>query len=446
MTKPLVAIVGRPNVGKSTFFNRMGGAPMAIVEDLPGTTRDRLYTDANWNGRDFTLVDTGGLVLEHDTGVESRAEIAERVREQISIALQEASVIVFMVDATTGITPTDLEVADMLRRAKKPVVVAANKADNEKRRLDAVEFYQLGLGDPIPISSLHGTNTGDLLDEIVKQLPPAEVAEEEEAAVKAAIVGRPNVGKSSLLNSLLGEERAIVSDIPGTTRDAIDTVVEWSGQRVVLIDTGGIRRRGKIERGIEKYSALRAERAIGRSDVALLLVDAVEGVTAQDTHIAGYVLEESKGLIILGNKWDLIEHNKEMVDEFHKHVRQELNFVPWAPLHLISAKCQEGLKQIPSLVLRVAEERRKRISTGLLNRLVQEALENHNPPTKPGKYLKFYYATQAGVAPPTFVFFVNDATLIHFSYERYMENRIRHVFGFEGTPIKMIFRSREEEK
>jgi GTPase len=467
MAKPIVAIVGRPNVGKSTFFNRIVGQPIAIVEDLPGTTRDRLYADGEWGGRPFTLVDTGGL------DPTSTEDYAARVRAQAELAIAEADVIIFLVDAREGITATDQEIAEILRRTAKPVILAANKADNTRRRLDSVEFYTLGLDEPLAISSVHGTGTGDVLDKIVASFPLSE-EEEPEATAKIAIVGRPNVGKSSLLNALLGKERAIVSERPGTTRDAIDTVLERDGERIVLIDTAGIRKRGKVERGIEKYSVLRALRAIDRADVVALLIDAVDGVTAQDTHIAGYVAEAFKGLVIAVNKWDLVRAEAaawqppasdvplarrrprgqaaaapapraDYRQEYERLVREQFNFVAYAPILFISAKTGQRLSQVLDVALEVRTRRRQRVGTSPLNVMVQEAIHGHNPPTDHGRQLKVLYATQAAIEPPTFVFFVNDPHLLHFSYQRYLENELRQRFDLVGVPIKLVFKKRGEE-
>jgi len=439
MSKPIVAIVGRPNVGKSTLFNRLVGRRLAIVDEVPGTTRDRLYADAVWGGKRFTLVDTGGLELAtHD-------ELIARVRAQAQLAIAEADVIIFMTDVMTGPTAGDEEVAEVLRRSAKPVLLAANKADNAALRQAAVEFYRLGLGDPYPISALHGTGVGDLLDRVVASLP-AEVEEEEIEAVRIAIVGRPNVGKSSLLNRILGYERAIVHEAPGTTRDAIDTFLEWEGRPVVLIDTAGIRRRGRIEPGVEKYSVLRALRAIDRADVVLLLIDATEGVTAQDAHIAGYVLEEAKGIVVVVNKWDLIRKDAHTKETYTQHVRASLRFLDYVPILFISALTGQGVGQVLPTALRVREERLVRIPTAELNRIIQDAVARHAPPSKAGKRLKIYYATQASVDPPTFVFFVNDPKLVHFSYERYLENQIREHYGFLGTPLKLSFRKRGRKR
>ncbi len=459
MTKPIVALVGRPNVGKSTLFNRVVGRRVAIVEDLPGTTRDRIYADAEWAGVEFVVVDTGGLVhvaskpeaeerrpappTGQTAGVESGLFL-EQMQEQAYLAMAEAEVIVLLVDAQAGLTVDDEEAADILRRTDKPVIVAANKADNPRRQADAVEFYALGLGDPIPISALHGLGTGDLLDAVIEGLPPTTVIEEEEEdqRAKIAIVGRPNVGKSSLLNRLLGQERVIVSEVPGTTRDAIDMEIQFGGESVVLIDTAGIRRRGKIVPGVEKYSTLRSLKAINRADVCLLLIDAQDKVTAQDQHIAGYILDEAKSVVVVVNKWDAIQKDTHTMAEYTQEVRAALRFLDYVPVLFISAKTGQRVQQTLEVALQVRAERTRRISTGDLNRLLQEALARHPPPTKGGQTPRFYYATQAEVDPPTFIFFVNDHKLIHFSYERYLENSIREAFSFLGTPLRLIFRSR----
>lgn len=451
MSQPIVALVGRPNVGKSTLFNRIAGRRLAIVEDTPGTTRDRLYADAEWTAAPFTLVDTGGIeaLAGEDRGAQRSAvplsvasvNYRQEIRQQAEIAIDQADVVIFMVDAKEGVTAGDQDVAAVLRRTTKPVIMAANKADNPERRLAAVEFYELGLGEPFPISALHGTGVGDLLDAVVQSLPVGE-EEPEEDALKVAIVGRPNVGKSSLLNSLLGQERAIVSEIPGTTRDAIDMRLMWEGEPVVLIDTAGMRRRGRIEQGIEKYSVLRALRAVQRADVVALLIDATQGVTAQDTHIAGYILEEWKSIIVLVNKWDLVEKDTYTMDEFTKRVRSELHFLDYVPVLFISALTRQRVHKVIPLARHIYGQRLLRVPTGELNRLIQEAVTRHQLPSSRGKKLKFFYATQAEVAPPTFVLFVNDSELVHFSYQRYLENRIRERYPFEGTPIKLVFRNR----
>ena len=469
--KPLVAIVGRPNVGKSTFFNRMIGERVAIVEDRPGTTRDRIYGDTDWNGRDFTLIDTGGLELGTDipvgqVGLDGQpGDIMKRVQAQAQLAIEEADVIVFIVDARTGITAADEEVAEMLRRTNKPVILAANKADNAARRLDAIEFYTLGLGEPITISSIQGTGTGDLLDVIVDALPPEEERpeeeEEDEDVVRVAILGRPNVGKSSLLNAILGFQRSIVSDVPGTTRDAIDTEMEFEGKKVILVDTAGIRRRGRVGPGVEKYSVLRASRAIDRCDVALLLVDASEGLAAQDTHIAGEIQDKSKGVVVVVNKWDLAQAQRraaregdipkpneeiESAERYRKIIAEGLKFIPYAPIVFASAKTGYHVQSLLETVLGIADMRFLRISTSRLNEAVQDAVRRHNPTVNRGKVLKIYYATQARVNPPTFVFFVNDPQALHFSYERYLENQLRAAFGFKGTGIRMYFRARPKSE
>jgi GTP-binding protein len=464
--KPLVAIVGRPNVGKSTFFNRMLGERVAIVEDIPGTTRDRIYGDTDWNGREFTLIDTGGLEFGSghpvgQVGLDGQpGDSMKNVRSQAELAIDEADEIVFMVDARSGITAADEEVADLLRRTEKPVILAANKADNEARRQDAVEFYSLGLGEPIVISSIQGIGTGDLLDEIVDALPPRhedDEDEEDEDMTRVAIVGRPNVGKSSLLNAILGFERSIVSDVPGTTRDAIDTEIEFKGRRLVLVDTAGIRRRGKVGPGIEKFSVLRSTRAIERSDVALLLVDAGEGLAAQDTHIAGEIQEHAKGVVVVVNKWDLAQAQRraeregnfarpeeeiESAEAYHRIIAEGLKFIPYAPIIFTSAKTGYHVQALLEAVLNISDMRYLRIATSRLNEVVQEAVRRHSPTPVKNKTLKIYYATQTGVNPPTFNFFVNDTQAVHFSYERYLENRLRDAFGWKGTGIRMFFKPR----
>jgi len=449
----------------------MIGERVAIVEDRPGTTRDRIYGDTDWNGRDFTLIDTGGLELGTDipvgqVGLNGQpGDIMKRVQAQAQLAIEEADVIVFMVDARTGITAADEEVAEMLRRTNKPVILAANKADNAARRLDAVEFYTLGLGEPITISSIQGTGTGDLLDVIVDALPPEEERpeeeEEDEDVVRVAILGRPNVGKSSLLNAILGFQRSIVSDVPGTTRDAIDTEMEFEGKKVILVDTAGIRRRGRVGPGVEKYSVLRASRAIDRCDVALLLVDASEGLAAQDTHIAGEIQDKSKGVVVVVNKWDLAQAQRraaregdipkpneeiESAERYRKIIAEGLKFIPYVLIVFASAKTGYHVQSLLETVLGIADMRFLRISTSRLNEAVQDAVRRHNPTVNRGKVLKIYYATQARVNPPTFVFFVNDPQALHFSYERYLENQLRAAFGFKGTGIRMYFRARPKSE
>ena len=464
--KPLVAIVGRPNVGKSTFFNRMIGERVAIVEDMPGTTRDRIYGDTDWNGREFTLIDTGGLELGSEipvgqVGLDGQAgDIIKRVRAQAELAIEEADVIIFMVDAQAGITAADDEVADLLRRTQKPVILTANKSDNAKLRQDVVEFYSLGIGEPITISSTQGTGTGDLLDLIVDALPPEQEGsedEEEEEVTRIAIVGRPNVGKSSLLNAILGFQRSIVSDVPGTTRDAIDIEFEYKDKKLILIDTAGIRRRGRVGPGVEKYSVLRSSRAIDRCDVALLLIDASEGLAAQDTHIAGEIQEKAKGVVVIVNKWDLAQVQRreeregifpnpddeiESAERYRKIIAEGLKFIPYAPIVFASAKTGYHVQSLLDAVLNIAEMRYLRVPTSRLNEVVQEAVRRHNPTVFKGKVMKIYYATQTQVNPPTFVFFVNDPQALHFSYERYLENQLRYTFSFRGTGIRLQFRAR----
>ncbi len=454
--KPIVALVGRPNVGKSTLFNRLIGQKWAIVEDKPGTTRDRIYGNVVWGDKEFTLVDTGGLEIIPRTrdGQVKRRPLAEdsrdfilEMQEQVKVALEEADVIVLVTDVTDGITPADRQVAELLRQEKKPVLLVVNKVDNPERAIDALAFYELGLGDPIPVSALHGKGTGDLLDAIVHALPYVpEEGEEEEDVIRVAIVGRPNVGKSTLLNRLARSERAIVSDIAGTTRDVVDTEVRWEGRTFVFLDTAGIRRRGSIQRGVEYYSVLRALRAIERSDVVLLVLDATEGVTAQDAHIAGYALDAYRSIIIVVNKWDLVEKDTYTMVEYTRRIRHELNFIDFAPILFISAKTGQRVSRILPLVEHVYEERFVRLPTSKLNRVVQEALVEHPPPMKGTRQLRLYYVTQPAVDPPTFVFFVNDAELVHFSYQRYLENKIREQHPYDGTPLKLIFRSHEGKR
>lgn len=453
--KPIVALVGRPNVGKSTLFNRFIGQRKAIVEDLAGTTRDRLYGEADWGGRTFILVDTGGLELSlieptqpeefgFRAGVSSGLFLQE-MRAQAEIAMREAEVIVFVLDGQAGVTSSDEDIAELLRRSDKPVLLAVNKADNKKRREEAVEFYSLGLGDPIPVSALHGTGTGDLLDAMIVSFPLMPDDKEDDDAIKIAILGRPNAGKSSLLNHLLGEERVIVSDVPGTTRDAIDTQIRYEGLDLVLIDTAGIRRRGKMKPGVEKHSFLRTIKTINRADVCLLMIDANEGVTAQDAHIASYILEEAKSVAVLVNKWDTIEKETDTIYEYSQQIRAQLKFLDYVPLLFISAKIGQRVDKVLPLALRVQEERLRRIPTGILNRLLREAVAKHPPKGGQRQQLKFLYVTQAAVDPPTFVFFVNDHKLVHFTYERYLENQLRAHYEFLGTPIRLVFRNRKEE-
>jgi len=433
--KPIVAIVGRPNVGKSTLFNRLVGERMAIVEDVPGTTRDRQYADIEWGGNVFTLVDTGGLVLDTADG------LIAQVRAQAQMAIDEADVIVLVTDIVDGVTAADEEIADVLRRTQKPVVVAANKADNLKREMAIYEFYALGLGDPVPVSAIRGLSTGDLLDRIKELLPPLPEEESETDVLRVAIVGRPNVGKSSLVNRLLGEERVIVDETPGTTRDAIDTPIRFHGRDMVLIDTAGIRRRGRIERGIEKYSVLRAIKAIARADVVLLVVDAAEAITDQDQHIAGYILDQAKPVLVVVNKWDLLERDTHTMREYEEYARRELKFMPYVPVLFVSALTGQRVHTILPAVLRVREQQQVRLSTSEINDIIRNATARHSPPTKWGRKLRIYYGTQVSTTPPTIVLFVNDHRLVHFSYQRYLENQIRQRHKFEGSPIRLVFRS-----
>lgn len=453
MSKPVVALVGRPNVGKSTFFNRLVGEPLAIVDDTPGTTRDRLFGEALWNGIAFDVIDTGGIDPTSRSGLEplsvGSSDFINEIRLQAQIAIQEADAILFLTEAISGVTPADREVAQILRRSQKivdgvarpPVFLVVNKADSANLRQEVPEFYELGMGEPYAISSLHGTGTGDLLDDLVKSFQsPDETAEDD--SVKIALVGKPNVGKSSLLNRLAGEERAIVSPIPGTTRDAIDTVMEYDGVKITLIDTAGIRKRGKVEPGVEKYSVLRTMRALERCEVALLMIDATSGITAQDTHIAGYILENWKSTIVLVNKWDAVEKDSYTMNSYTERIRRELNFMPYVPILFISAKTGQRVEQVLPEALRVQEERLARLSTGQINRILQEAQEKHAATSRTGRALHIYYGTQVRSDPPTFLLFVNDPKLGHFTYMRYLENRIRQEYPFTGTPIRLVMKAR----
>ncbi|MEM7033677.1 MAG: ribosome biogenesis GTPase Der [Chloroflexota bacterium] len=459
--KPIVALVGRPNVGKSTLFNLLVGHRKAIVEELAGTTRDRLYGDSFWNGRDFIVIDTGGIEIGAFEDSRSKERIQreraqalgftagatsglfrKEIRQQADLAIDEADVILFLVDVETGITSADGDIANMLRRTSKPVFLVVNKVDSDKREEDVYEFYNLGLGDPISISAINSSGSGDLLDAVVESFPEADSIDEEDESVKIAILGRPNMGKSSLLNKLLGEDRVIVSDVPGTTRDAIDMKIMIDDLEVTLIDTAGIRRRGKIEPGVEKYSFLRAIKAISRADVCLLLIDSTEGVAAQDAHIAGYIIDEYKSLVLLVNKWDLVEKDTYTMLEQTKLIRNELKFLDYVPLKFISALTGQRVSEVLSTAIHVDEERHRRVPTSDLNNLLQEAIAKHPPYGMKGRTLKFYYVTQAAVSPPTFIFFVNNHKLVHFGYKRYLENALREHYEFLGTPLKIIFRSR----
>ena len=434
MSRAVVAVVGRPNVGKSTFFNRIVGERVAIVEDLPGTTRDRIYATAEWRGREFSLIDTGGL---DDPRV---GEMEAAVRRQAEAAIAEADVVLFIVDAQSGILPVEHDVADQLRRSRKPVILVANKADSWRGEAQAAEFYELGLGDPFPVSAIQGHGTGDLLDAVVERLP-AEKEEELSTDAHIAIVGRPNVGKSSFLNTLVGSERAVVSEIPGTTRDSLDTAMEFRGRSLVLVDTAGIRRRGRVEQGIEHYALLRTAHALERADVAILLTDAMEGVTAQDTHIAGYALEAAVGLVLAVNKWDVVDRGEDMTAQVEAEVAREFHFAPWMRHHFVSAKTGRNVEATLEDALKVVDERKKRIPTSDLHKLLTEAIAAHPPSPHRGKEVRFRHITQARGKAPTFVFFVDPPEGVHFTYARYLENRIRERFGFPGTPIKLEFRA-----
>ena len=436
MSKPIVAIIGRQNVGKSTLLNRLAGKRVAIVADLPGTTRDRIFADVSWQGVEFTMVDTGGLELR------PQSSVARAVRGQVETAIAEADAIIFLVDTQDGVVPSDVEIAEMLRSSSKPLVLVANKADNARLETEAVEFYQLGLGEPLAISAYHGRSTAELLDRVIRLLPTPSAVEAEGEIMKLAIVGRPNVGKSTLLNALLGEERAIVDELPGTTHDAIDMMLDFNGQNVLLIDTAGIRRRGRWGVGVERYSVIRALRAIDQADIALLVLDTTEVLTSEDKHIAGYIQEAAKGVVLVVNKWDLAVSQE--VAEYNRYIRSQLKFMPYAPVVYISAKFGQGVDKVMPQACQVYQERLKRLSTAEVNNVVQQAVAAHNLPRKGSKQLKVFYATQAEVNPPTFVFFVNDAKLIHFSYQRYLENKLRQEFGFGGTPLRLVFKTRGE--
>ena len=441
MSKPIVAVVGRPNVGKSTLFNALAGERISIVKDTPGVTRDRIYADVSWLNYNFTMIDTGGI--EPD----SSDIILSQMREQAQIAIDTADVIMFVVDVRQGLQDADSKVADMLRRSHKPVVLVVNKVDSfEKFQADVYEFYNLGIGDPYPISATEKTGLGDMLDEVVKYFPDSAKEEKEDERPRIAIIGKPNVGKSSLINKLAQEDRVIVSDIAGTTRDAIDTAIKYNGQEYVFIDTAGIRRKSKITEEIERFSIIRAVAAVERCDVAIIMIDATEGVTEQDAKIAGIAHDRGKGVIIAVNKWDAIEKNNDTVKEHTQDIRDVLSFMPYAEILFISVKSGQRLHKIFETIDVVIENNSMRVATGVLNEIVAEAVAMQQPPTDKGKRLKIYYVTQVSVKPPTFVVFVNDKNLMHFSYTRYLENRIRDTFGFKGTALKFITRERKEEK
>ncbi|WP_302438568.1 ribosome biogenesis GTPase Der [Roseburia hominis] len=441
MSKPVVAVVGRPNVGKSTLFNALAGERISIVKDTPGVTRDRIYADVNWLDYHFTMIDTGGI--EPD----SRDVILSQMREQAEIAIATADVIIFLTDVRQGLQDSDSKVADMLRRSGKPVVLVVNKVDRfEKFMPDVYEFYNLGIGDPFPISAASMLGLGDMLDEVVKHFPDYAKDEEEDERPKVAIIGKPNVGKSSLINKLAQEDRVIVSDIAGTTRDAIDTDITYDGKEYVFIDTAGLRRKNKIKEEIERYSIIRAVTAVERADVCIIVIDATEGVTEQDAKIAGIAHERGKGIIIAVNKWDAIEKDDKTIYRHTEKIRQILSFMPYAEIIFISAKSGQRLNKIFELIDVVIANNSMRVATGVLNEIVTEAVAMQQPPSDKGKRLRIYYTTQVAVKPPTFVIFVNDKELMHFSYTRYLENRIRETFGFRGTALKFIIRERKEEQ
>ena len=437
--QPIVAIVGRPNVGKSTLFNKITGKRISIVEDTPGITRDRIYADAEWVGREFTLIDTGGIEPS------SKDEILSQMRDQANLAIDMASVILFMVNIKEGMTAADSDVAAILQRCGKPVLLVCNKVDAPGNPpMEMYEFYNLGIGEPYPVSSIHGLGVGDLLDEVISYFPEEDDAQEDDNTINVAVIGKPNAGKSSLVNCILGENRVIVSNIAGTTRDAIDSSFEHNGQKYTFIDTAGMRKRGKIYENVERYSVVRALSAVDRADVCLIMVDGTEGVTEQDTKIAGYAHDNGKASIIVVNKWDIVEKETNTMKNFKLRIKEGFNFMMYAPAAFISAKTGQRVEELFDMINSVYAENQKRISTGLLNDVINEAIAMVQPPSDKGKRLKIYYATQASVKPPTFVLFVNNAELAHYSYVRYLENQLRAKFGFEGTPIKFIVREKSK--
>lgn len=440
MSKPVVAIVGRPNVGKSTLFNALAGEMISIVKDTPGVTRDRIYADVTWLDKSFTLIDTGGI--EPDSG----DIILSQMREQAQIAIDTADVIVFITDVQQGLVDSDAKVADMLRRSQKPVVLVVNKVDSvQKYMMDVYEFYNLGIGEPIAISAANRTGIGDMLDEIVKEFPEDADTDEDDDIPKIAVVGKPNVGKSSLINKLLGEDRVIVSDIAGTTRDAVDAKVKWKDREYIFIDTAGLRRKGKIKEELERYSVIRTVTAVERADVVVVVIDATEGVTEQDAKIAGIAHERGKGIIVAVNKWDAIEKNDKTIYEYTNKIKDTLSFMPYAEILFISALTGQRLNKIYELIDEIIDSQNMRVPTGVLNEILTEAVAMQQPPSDKGKRLRIYYITQVSVKPPTFVMFVNDKQLTHFSYTRYIENKIREAFGFRGTSIRFINRERKEK-
>ena len=442
MGKPIVAIVGRPNVGKSTLFNIFANSRISIVEDTPGVTRDRLYADTEWLDNEFMMVDTGGIEIMNTD------KIAVSIRQQAQIAIAEADVILFVCDARAGITHEDAEVAKMLRQSKKPIVLAINKADSPKQEMEIFDFYNLGIGEPIPVSAANHLGLGDLLDAVVEKFPETSAYGEDgnEDEIKVALIGRPNVGKSSIFNTLVGEERSIVSDVAGTTRDAIDTPVIREGQKFLFIDTAGMRRKARIDEPIEKYSIIRSLRAVDRSDVVLMVIDAIDGVTEQDKKIAGYAHEAGKGIVLVVNKWDLYDKDNTSTLRYTENLRRELVFMQYAPVVFVSAMTKQRIHRLPEVIHYVAEQNAMRISTSVLNQVVEDAIAINPPPTEKGQRLKILYATQVKIKPPTFVIFVNEPEIMHFSYQRYLENKLREAFGFEGTPLQMIIRGKNEEE
>ena len=439
MYEPLVAVVGRPNVGKSTLFNAIVKKRIAIVEDIPGVTRDRIYFDAEWLGREFTMIDTGGIEF-----VDAADRIFTDMRYQAELAIREADVILFVVDGKTGMQPQDEEVANILRTCGKPVLLVVNKIDSVEQEMNMYEFYALGMGDPIGVSAVNLMNLGDLLDSVLQHIQHLPTPEEREDTIHIALVGRPNVGKSSMTNALLGQERVIVSNVPGTTRDSIDTYWTYNDTSFVLIDTAGMRRKAKVDIPVERYSVVRALRAVDRSDVAVLVLDAQDGVTEQDKKIAGYIHEAGKGCIIVVNKWDLIDKDSKTSQAFEEDIRRELAFLQYAPILFASALTKQRVNRLADMVKFVAEQQHMRVSTSVLNELLEDAQLTNPPPAKGGKLLRIYYMTQASVQPPTFILFVNEPRLMHFSYVRFLENRLRETFGFEGTPIRLILRGKRE--
>jgi GTPase len=446
MALPVVAIVGRPNVGKSALFNRILGERRAIVDPMAGLTRDRLYAEVEWQGRRFVIVDTAGLVLGKDRDeIPAQRELRRRMEEQSRLAIDEADLVLFVLDVREGPTAIDHDIAQLLRKSRRPVLVVANKADGRGREALAVDFYELGLGDPWAISALHGTGSGDLLDAVVERLPPPQPEMvDDKLAARVAILGRPNVGKSSLVNAITGDERSLVTAVPGTTRDPVDTIVDFEGKRVLLVDTAGIRRRG-LTSGVEQYSLLRGLRAMERADIGIVVIDAKDGIMAQDVHIAGYVVEAGRGLVLVLNKWDLLAPEEKEEKVWRKKIKEALSFAPWAPVSYISAKTGQRVAQPLQVALKVTEERRRRVATPELNKWLRTLLGQRETPTRHGKRLRVMYATQAESTTPTFVFFVNDPELVHFSYRRFLETQLRQAFGFEGSPINMVFRKRGEE-